>query len=328
MRSYNAEGISPLHEKSILSAKLIVPIGTQVVLRKALVDADSIDILSEGAVAEIVACPLDAMHAYRVRLLDGSEISLKREQFSILKQLKTGPLLDAQTANAEHHLDQYVIYRCVVGSQAYGLNREGSDVDRRGIYMPPAELEWSIYGVPEQIESPQTEECYWELKKFLVLALKANPNILECLFTPLVEQSSEIADALLAKRDIFLSKLVYQTYNGYVMSQFKKLEQDIRTTGEVKWKHAMHLIRLLLQGISVLSQARVQIRVSEHRDALLAIRDGGKPWEEVNSWRLTLHREFESAFHSTTLPDSPDYAEANRLLVWARRKMVEVQLDS
>lgn len=295
-------------------------------LRKAPVG--SIGAQSEGAVAEIMACPADDKHTYCVRLVNGSEMSLRREQFSILKQLKTGPLLDAQAAHAEHDLDRYVIYRCVVGSQAYGLNRDGSDVDRRGIYMPPAELEWSIYGVPEQIERPQTEECYWELKKFLVLALKANPNILECLFTPIVEQSSEIADALLAKRDIFLSKLVYQTYNGYVMSQFKKLEQDLRATGEVKWKHAMHLIRLLLQGISVLSHAHVPVRVSEHRDALLAIRDGGQPWEEVNSWRLALHREFESAFHSTTLPDSPDYAEANRLLVWARRKMVEVRLDS
>ncbi len=261
-------------------------------------------------------------------MVDGSEMSLRREQFSILKQVKTGPLIDSRAAHAEHDLDRYVIYRCVVGSQAYGLNREGSDVDRRGIYIPPAELQWSIYGVPEQIESPEREECYWELKKFLVLALKANPNILECLFTPMIEQRSEIADALLAKRHIFLSKLVYQTYNGYVMSQFKRLEQDLRRTGDVKWKHAMHLIRLLLQGISVLTEANVPVSVSEHREALLAIRDGNQGWDEVNTWRLSLHREFELAFQSTALPDSPDYAEANRLLVSARRKMVEVQLDS
>ena len=81
------------------------------------------------------------------------------------------------------------------------------------------------------------------MQKFLVLALKANPNILECLFTPLVVRTSEVGDALLEKRSIFLSKLVYQTYNGYVMSQFKKLEQDLRTKEQINWKHAMHLIR-------------------------------------------------------------------------------------
>jgi uncharacterized protein len=46
-------------------------------------------------------------------------------------------------------------------------------------------------------------------------------------------------------RKRFLSKLIYQTYNGYVMSQFKKLEQDLRALGEIKWKHAMHLNQLL-----------------------------------------------------------------------------------
>ena len=307
---------------------LIVPIGTQIVLRESYGEDYSISNLFQGAVAEVVACPTDSQHAYRVRLPDGSVLSLKRKQFSILKQIKAGPLSSTQPLGTEHDLDRYVIYRCVVGSRAYGLDREGSDIDRRGVYIPPAELEWSIYGVPEQIEYQRTEECYWELKKFMVLALKANPNILECLFTPIVEQRSEIADALLAKRNIFLSKLVYQTYNGYVLSQFKRLEQDIRASGELKWKHAMHLIRLLLQGIHVLHHAEVQVGVSEHRDALLAIRDGDRTWAEVNEWRLALHRELDSAFHSTTLPDSPDYAEANRLLIWARGKMVKVQLDS
>ena len=46
-------------------------------------------------------------------------------------------------------------------------------------------------------------------------------------------------------RSIFLSRLVYQTYNGYVMSQFKKMQADIRNQGQVKWKHVMHLLRLL-----------------------------------------------------------------------------------
>jgi predicted nucleotidyltransferase len=238
--------------------------------------------------------------------------------------VKTGPLDNPGAAHAEHGLDRYIIYRCIVGSQAYGLNREESDVDRRGIYLPPAALEWSLYGVPEQLKSPETDECYWELKKFLILALKANPNILECLFTPLVEQSSEIADAILSKRQVFLSKLVYQTYNGYVMSQFKRLEQDLRGTGKLKWKHAMHLIRLLLQGIGVLGLGSVPVLVTEHRDELLAIRDGKETWATVNAWRLSLHREFDAAFQLTSLPETPDYSEANRLLVWARSKMVEV----
>lgn len=269
------------------------------------------------------------MHStYKVRFADGLLLSLRRDEFSILKQLQFGPLAVPTDLMREYNLTDYVIYRCVVGSRAYGLDGEESDVDRRGIYLPPAELEWSLYSVPEQLENLETEECYWELKKFLVLALKANPNILECLYTPLVEESSEFANQLLEHRHVFLSKLLYQTYNGYAMSQFKKLEQDLRATGELKWKHAMHLIRLLLQGIFALEEGEVRLSVAAHRADLLAIRDAKQSWDAVNAWRIELHREFDEAFRVTSLPDAPNYEEANRLLVQARRMMAEAAIDS
>src|SRR5262249_38858393 len=148
---------------------------------------------------------------------------------------------DALTAGeplADFDLREYIIYRCVAGSRAYGLDEAGSDTDRRGIYLPPAERHWSLYGVPEQLENDATQECYWELQRFLVLALKATPNVLECLYTPLVEHAAPLAQELLAMRGVFLSRLIYQTYNGYVMSQFKKLGTDLRSRGAIRWKHA------------------------------------------------------------------------------------------
>jgi len=310
-----------LNESRKIEATLIVPLGTKVVLRSEVTTAAGE--FSKGTVLEIVQTPLDGSHTYRLRSADAREVQLHRGSFSILKQVQLGPVGDARHVLEEQDLHRYVIYICVVGSRAYGLERDESDVDRRGIYLPPADLHWSLYGVPEQLENSATEECYWELGKFIVLALKANPNILECLYTPMVETTTEISRALLAIKEKFLSKLVYQTYNGYVMSQFKKLEQDLRTSGELKWKHAMHLIRLLLQGISILEEHEVRVNIAHHRAALLEIRDGLRSWEEVNKWRIDLHHAFDEAYRATSLPDVPDYAEANRFLVWARRKMVE-----
>jgi len=212
----------------------------------------------------------------------------------------------------------FVIFRCVIGSQAYGLSREVSDTDRRGIYLPPASLEWSLEGVPEQIENVETQECYWELKKFLLLALKANPNILECLYSPIIEHRTEIADSILTHRRIFLSKLVYQTYSGYAASQFRRIEQDHRTLGAVNWKHVMHLIRVLLQGISILRNGEPAINVGSFREELLAIRDGLMPWAEITDWRQALAKDFDTSLEKSSLPDSPDYNAANRLLVDAR----------
>ena len=219
-------------------------------------------------------------------------------------------------------LREFVIYRCIVGSQAFGLAEPGSDTDRRGIYLPPAELHWSLQGVPEQVEDQEAQECYWELQKFLALALKANPNVLECLYTPLVELATPLAEELRDMRSVFLSKLVYQTYSGYVASQFKRMSQALRTRGAVRWKHAMHLIRLLLSGIELLRSGTLPVDVGEHRERLLAIRRGEVPWDSVNEWRLALHRELDAAYTATTLPDQPDYKAANEFLIRARRSMV------
>ena len=300
---------------------LIVPLGTQVVIRQDVIPIGGGSPVTKGTVGELIRTPADATHAYRVRFADGCEVTVRRQEFSLLKHVKNGPLGDSERALNEYDLYDFVIYRCVVGSQAYGLSHEDSDVDRRGIYLPPADLHWSLYGVPEQLENAVAEEVYWELQKFLVLALKANPNVLECLYSPLIETKTELAEDLLSHRDAFLSKLVYQTYNGYVLSQFKRLEQDLRATGAIKWKHAMHLIRLLLSGITVLREGFVPLSVESHRDQLLSIRRGEMDWESVNAWRLNLHQEFETAYAMTPLPDSPDYQTVNEFLLRARRSM-------
>src|SRR5437868_10437804 len=102
--------------------------------------------------------------------------------------------------------EPFVILRCVVGSRAYGLSGEGSDTDRRGVFLPPAALHWSLGGVPDRLTDPGTQDCYWELKPFLLLALRATPNVLECLSTPLVEHATPLAEELRAMRSCFLSK--------------------------------------------------------------------------------------------------------------------------
>jgi hypothetical protein len=291
-----------------------------VVTRVDLHDAAGVLIRRRGAVGVILAAPADAQYAYRVRFADGGEAELHRAELSIRKVYQRDGLQLEQPSMPE--LERAIIYRCVIGSRAYGLDDDASDTDRRGIFLPPADLHWSLGGVPEQIEEDITRDTYWELQKFLVLALKANPNILECLATPLVEHATPLALELRAMQGAFVSKLIYQTYNGYVLSQFKKLEQDLRTKGAIKQKHAMHLIRLLLAGITALREGVIPVHVADQRDDLLAIKRGAMPWEDVNTWRLDLHRQFDAAFAATRLPERPDYERVNAFLLRARRSVI------
>ncbi len=306
-----------------LNPPFVLSVGTQVVTLVDLQASNGKIAYPRGAVGVILIQPVDAEHAYRVRFPDGFETSLNRPEIIPLATYKQGWLNETDTILSQYNLFDRVIYRCVVGSRAYGLDHEGSDLDLRGIYLPPADLHWSLYGVPEQLEMKSSDEAYWELQKFITLALKANPNIIECLYTPLVEFASPLAQELLNIRDCFLSRLVYQTFNGYVLSQFKKIQTDIRNQGRIKWKHVMHLIRLLLTGIVTLKEHRVPVRVEQYRDQLLEIKAGKLPWDEIDRWRLQLHREFEHAAETTSLPDHPDYEAANRYLVMARRRALE-----
>lgn len=298
----------------------ILPVGTAVVVLEEHRDRDGLRLLARGATGTVERAPDEADKAYRVRFPGGEVHSLRRHEVEVLSRFQESggdPL-------AARDLGAYVIYRCVIGSRAYGLDQDGSDTDRRGVYLPPADAHWSLFGVPEQLERKETEECYWELEKLLRLALKANPNVLEVLYSPIVEHVTDLGRELLDLRGAFLSKLVYPTYNGYVLSQFKKIEQR-RARGEpIKVKHAMHLVRLLLSGIGVLRDHRVPVRVEAHRERLLAIRGGDVGWDEVDAWRRELHRDFDREFAQTTLPEHPDFLAADAFLRRARRAMVDV----
>jgi len=309
--------------------------GTQVVTLREIVGQNGRTLHPRGAVGVVVKSPVDLTHDYRIRFPDGVEESLKTSEVTLLAKHKEGEIgrmkdeggrlknYDSDDASwfevppSSFRLQPCFV--CIIGSQAYGLADSESDIDRRGFYLPPADLHWSLYGVPEQLECEETQEAYWEIQKFLVLALKANPNVLECLYSPLVEKATPLAQELLAMREIFLSRLVYQTYNGYVMSQFKKMQADIRNQGQVKWKHVMHLIRLLISGIRVLRDGFVPVEVGEQREQLLAIKRGEMPWEETEKWRLVLHTQFDQALDQTKLPERPDYGKANDFLIKARR---------
>ena len=144
---------------------LILSPGTQVVALVEVKGPDGKAAHPRGAVAAVVQAPGDPWHAYRVRFPDGFEAALKRQDLSVLAQFKqgaNGPGGPSRQAGplAEYSLYDSVIYRCVVGSRAYGLDDEASDTDRRGVYLPPADRHRSLYGVPEQLENQDTQD-YW-----------------------------------------------------------------------------------------------------------------------------------------------------------------------
>lgn len=198
--------------------------GTRVVTRIEVRGTNQALVHPRGAVGVVTRTPTGAEDRYLIRFPDGYEAALTLEQMEVLKHFKAR-LDDAAGAGSTagaFDLEACILYRCVVGSRAYGLEQAGSDTDRRGVYLAPAELQWSLFGAPEQFEDNTAQSCSWELQKFLGMALKANPNILECLYSPIVEKITPLGEELIGLRGRFLSQMIFQTFNGYALSQFKR----------------------------------------------------------------------------------------------------------
>ena len=153
--SWKSPASSIIPPMSQPTAHLLLSVGTQVVANIDVRGTDGKVIHPRGALGVVIQSPADYWHSYRVRFLDGFEASFKRDELSILKEFQ-----QANSPLGEDDLMDHVIFRCVIGSRAYGLEHDASDTDRRGVYLPPASLHWSLFGVPEQLENQQTQECY------------------------------------------------------------------------------------------------------------------------------------------------------------------------
>lgn len=117
-----------------------------------------------------------------------------------------------------------IIFGCIVGSHAYGTNVEGSDVDKKWIYVQSAE-DLFINGYKPFIELNKDETAY-ELSRFIELAKKANPTILELLYTPedCVLYRHPAAINLFYNKHLFLTKECRLSFGGYAVSQIEKAQ--------------------------------------------------------------------------------------------------------
>lgn len=208
------------------------------------------------------------------------------------------------TPDPEALVRDHTVYSCVMGSRAFGLATEGSDTDRRGVFLVPTPLFWRFEKPPTHVEGPAQEQFSWELERFCELALHANPNVLECLYSPLVEHVDAVGRELLSLRGAFLSRLAHRTFVRYALGQRRKLEADVRLHGAPRWKHAMHLLRLLASGRDLLRTGELTIGVGAAREELLAVKRGEVPWAEIERRMNRLAEENDEAARDSHSPRS------------------------
>ncbi|MER5584976.1 nucleotidyltransferase domain-containing protein [Streptomyces asoensis] len=210
----------------------------------------------------------------------------------------------------------------IVGSTAYGLAREGSDVDRLGMFAAPTEQLHGLHQPKESYVSTAPDRTLHEAAKWCRLALGGNPTVMELVWLPdeLYEVRTPLGDELIALRETLLSaRRVRDAYLGYATQQFRKLQNRTDgtpsedTRGRIA-KNARHLKRLCTQGYELYSTGRLTIRVDDPE----SYHRFGEQVADDPEAALPLLRGFEEAFAGTrsVLPEQPDETAAD---AWLRR---------
>lgn len=116
---------------------------------------------------------------------------------------------------------QLILLECISGSKAYGLDLPSSDTDIKGVFILPKHHYYSLDYIP-QINDANNDVVFYELKRFMELLAKSNPNLLELLNTPkhcLLYQHPLMANL---SPSLFLSKACEHTFATYAAAQIKK----------------------------------------------------------------------------------------------------------
>ena len=123
------------------------------------------------------------------------------------------------------HLGGNIILLTLGGSHAYGMDKETSDLDCRGIALNNKKE--ILLGTDfEQVVDADTDTTVYSFNKMIKLLRESNPNVIEQLGC-LPEHYlilTDIGRELIENRKKFLSKLCIHTFAGYSESQLRRLE--------------------------------------------------------------------------------------------------------
>lgn len=121
-------------------------------------------------------------------------------------------------------LPDSVIYFTRHGSHAYGTALPESDMDIRGVCIAPRRYHLGFERFEEH-EQKVPDLKIFELRKFFLLAIENNPNVLELLYTDPEDHLlvTPLGQKLIDHRDLFLSKRSRSSFSGYAMQQMKRI---------------------------------------------------------------------------------------------------------
>lgn len=261
-------------------------------------------------------------------------------------------LTERRAITPPSYLKNNIHYETIMGSVAYGVSGDTSDMDIYGFAIPPRNMvfphlagEIPGFGTPqprfEQFQEhhvkdpdgkkgPDGEAQTYDVTifgvvKYFALLMENNPNMVDSLFTPqrCVLHITRIGQMVRDHRRLFLHKGAYHKLRGYAYSQLHKADiktpqpgsKREKTVQEHGWdlKFGYHVVRLLDEAEQILTTGDLDLERS--REVLKAIRRGEWSFEQVKDYFQRREKELEDAYAQSSLPHKPDEAKIKELLL-------------
>lgn len=153
------------------------------------------------------------------------------------------------------------ILKVITGSRAYGLATEKSDTDYRGVFVISTRDILKLTKTRQTVSklNGKEDDVAHELEKFLFLAIKSNPSILDVFASPVVMRTLEGNELRKLFPYVWSSKYVKDAFLGYSRSQRRFIDDYLYT--ERALKAAVARIRVLYQGTELLKTGELIINL-------------------------------------------------------------------
>jgi predicted nucleotidyltransferase len=242
-------------------------------------------------------------------------------------------------------------YETIMGSVAYGVSSDTSDMDLYGFCIPPKEMAFpqllgEIPGFDEAENGLKPKFQQWQehhivdpsalggagrshdvqifsIVKYFHLCMENNPNMIDSLFTPVncVLHQTRLAGIVREKRRLFLHRGCWHTFKGYAYSQLHKMttkdpqgkRKELRAQYGFDVKFAYHIVRLMNECEQILTEGDLDLQRTNEQ--LKAIRRGDWTEEQIRDWFTRKEKDMEHLYHESALPWGPDKKAVRTLLM-------------
>ena len=236
-------------------------------------------------------------------------------------------------------------YEVLMGSHAYGMNTDTSDMDIQGFCIPPKDdlfphlrgeingfgthlprfEEYSQHHIFDKSVNPVQEYdfTFFSIVKFFQLVMQCNPNMIDILFVPenCVLHITRIGIMVREKRKIFLHKGAFHRFKGYSYQQVHKMQLR-EATGNRKEiierfgydvKFGSHVLRLLGEIEQIMMEGDLDLQ--RNREQLKSVRRGEWTKESIIKYFEEKEKSLEELYLKSPLPHGPDEPAIKALLL-------------